>query len=112
MPISTIIPPLKEWAFPLIKAVIGDSTQGIGASIEAYALSESEREYADLAASGASLQSTGSIIEAIGAVYLLNDLTEEGLQIQAFGSYAQLAGITLEAIAYTKETLLQVPGTD
>ncbi|WP_349409168.1 DUF6944 family repetitive protein [Pseudalkalibacillus sp. SCS-8] len=83
--------------------VIGDSIQSIGAFFEAASSSTDHSEFADLASKGQLLQSFGAMIEAIGVLYILNDEMEEGIQIQAFGSYAQLAGATITAIAFTKE---------
>ncbi len=83
--------------------IFGDTVQSLGAGLEAFGATLSSREFSDLLAAGNSLQSLGAAIEAIGEVYILKDMKEIGLQVTAFGSYAQAAGATIAAIALTKQ---------
>ncbi|NMH70802.1 hypothetical protein HF072_18655 [Bacillus sp. RO3] len=83
--------------------VLGDTVQSIGAGLEAYGATLETREFSDLLAAGNTLQSLGAAIEAIGEVYILKEKKDIGLQITAFGSYAQAAGATIAAIALTKQ---------
>ncbi|MGM7703546.1 DUF6944 family repetitive protein [Pseudalkalibacillus sp. Hm43] len=85
--------------------LFGDSIQSIGAFLESLSHLEGELIEAELASRGQLLQSFGGILEAIGVLYILKDNMAEGIQIQAFGSYAQTAGATLTAIAITKDFL-------
>ncbi|WP_156509953.1 DUF6944 family repetitive protein [Rossellomorea aquimaris] len=83
--------------------VIGDTVQSIGVAFEAYGASLSDEEFSRLLTAGNTIQSLGAAIEATGETYILNDNKEKGLQITAFGSYAQAAGATIAAIALTKQ---------
>ncbi|MGM0852365.1 MAG: DUF6944 family repetitive protein [Bacillota bacterium] len=83
--------------------IFGDTVQSVGAGLEAFGATLSTREFSDLLAAGNSLQSLGAALEAIGEVYILKEMEDIGLQITAFGSYAQAAGATIAAIALTKQ---------
>lgn len=83
--------------------VFGDTVQSIGAGLEAYGATLSTRAYSQLLAYGNTLQSLGAALEAVGEVYILREMTDIGLQITTFGSYAQAAGATIAAIALTKQ---------
>ncbi len=85
--------------------LFGDSIQSIGAFLESLSHLEGDLTEAELASKGQMLQSLGAILEAIGILYILKNNLAEGIQIQAFGSYAQTAGATLTAIAITKDFL-------
>lgn len=87
----------------LLLDIFGDSIQSIGAFLEASSLLEGDLTEAELASQGEIIQSFGAMIEGIGALYILNNMVREGVQIQAFGSYAQLTGATITAIAFTKD---------
>lgn len=83
--------------------IFGDTVQSIGAGLEAYGATLSTRAYSQLLAYGNTLQSLGAALEAVGEVYILREMTDIGLQITTFGSYAQAAGATIAAIALTKQ---------
>lgn len=85
--------------------ILGDSIQSIGAFFESVSLAESDLLNAEFASKGELIQSFGAMIEGIGVLKILKDQIDEGTQIQAFGSYAQLAGATMTAIAFTKDFL-------
>ncbi|MCF6139419.1 DUF6944 family repetitive protein [Pseudalkalibacillus berkeleyi] len=85
--------------------ILGDSIQSIGAFFESVSLAESDLLNAEFASQGELIQSLGAMIEAMGVLSILKDEVDEGTQIQAFGSYAQLAGATMTAIAFTKDFL-------
>ncbi len=83
--------------------ILGDTSQSIGAAFEAYGATLTDLEFSDLLAAGNTIQSLGAALEAVGELYILNENKEIGLQITAFGSYAQAAGATIAAIALTKQ---------
>ncbi|WP_226671848.1 DUF6944 family repetitive protein [Rossellomorea aquimaris] len=83
--------------------IFGDTVQSIGAGLEAYGATLSTRAYSQLLAYGNTLQSLGAALEAVGEVYILKEMKDLGLQITTFGSYAQVAGATIAAIALTKQ---------
>jgi hypothetical protein len=83
--------------------VIGDSVQSIGAELEAYGASIGNARFKKLLTAGNTIQSLGAALEAIGETYILNGERELGLQITAFGSYAQATGAAIAAVALTKE---------
>ncbi|MGR3762755.1 DUF6944 family repetitive protein [Rossellomorea sp. NS-SX7] len=83
--------------------VIGDSVQSIGAELEAYGASLGDARFKKLLTTGNTIQSLGAALEAIGETFILKGEREIGLQITAFGSYAQAAGATIAAVALTKE---------
>jgi hypothetical protein len=83
--------------------IFGDTVQSVGAGLEAFGATLSTRAYSKLLAAGNTIQSLGAALEAIGEVYILKEMKDTGLQISAFGSYAQAAGATIAAIALTKE---------
>jgi hypothetical protein len=83
--------------------LVGDSVQSIGAALEAYGASIGNTRFKKLLTAGNTIQSLGAGIEAIGETFILKGEREAGLQITAFGSYAQAAGATLAAVALTKE---------
>ncbi|WP_175986916.1 DUF6944 family repetitive protein [Bacillus sp. Marseille-Q1617] len=83
--------------------VIGDSVQSIGAAFEAYGASIGDASFKKLLTTGNTIQSLGAALEAIGETYVLKGERALGLQITAFGSYAQAAGATIAAVALTKE---------
>ncbi|OAT80161.1 hypothetical protein A6P54_15735 [Bacillus sp. MKU004] len=83
--------------------VVGDSIQATGLGFEAYGAGLSQLRYKDLLAAGNTVQALGAIIEGVGENFILKGKRELGLQITAFGSYGQVAGATMAAIALTKE---------
>jgi hypothetical protein len=83
--------------------VIGDSVQSIGAALEAYGASIGNATFKNQLTAGNTIQSLGAVLEAIGETYILKEEREIGLEITAFGSYAQAAGAVIAAVALTKE---------
>ncbi|MCA1055959.1 hypothetical protein LCM10_13255 [Rossellomorea aquimaris] len=83
--------------------VIGDSFQAIGLGLEAYGASNSKARFKDLLAAGNTIQLVGAVIEGVGENFILRGKSELGLQITAFGSYAQVAGASMAAVALTME---------
>jgi hypothetical protein len=83
--------------------LIGDSVQSIGAALGAYGANIGNTRFKKLLTAGNTIQSLGAGIEAIGETFILKEERELGLQIAAFGSYAQAAGAALAAVALTKE---------
>ncbi|MGF3104337.1 DUF6944 family repetitive protein [Rossellomorea sp. DUT-2] len=83
--------------------ILGDTSQSIGSALEAYGATLINLEFSDLLATGNTIQSLGAALEGVGELYILKGNKEIGLQITAFGSYAQAAGATIAAIALTKQ---------
>jgi hypothetical protein len=83
--------------------VIGDSVQSVGAALEAYGACIGNARFKKLLTTGNTIQSLGAALEAIGETFILREERELGLQISAFGSYAQAAGAAMAAVALTKE---------
>jgi hypothetical protein len=83
--------------------VVGDSLQAAGLGFEAYGAGLSKRRYKDMLTARNTVQALGAIIEGVGENFILKGKRELGLQISAFGSYGQVAGATMAAVAITKE---------
>ncbi len=86
----------------LILDVKGDVIQAVGAGLEAYGATLLEGPYIDLLVSGNTIQALGCIIEGIGEVLIIKGDEETGLPVTTFGSYAQVAGAVMAAVALTK----------
>lgn len=86
----------------LILDVKGDVIQAVGAGLEAYGATLLEGPYIELLISGNTIQALGCIIEGIGEVLIIKGDEEKGLPVTTFGSYAQVAGALMAAVALTK----------
>lgn len=86
----------------LILDVKGDVIQAAGAGLEAYGATLLEGPYIELLISGNTIQALGCIIEGIGEVLIIKGDEEKGLPVTTFGSYAQVAGALMAAVALTK----------